>query len=89
MKESLSSCLTRIVFIHCMFLIWTSGNSNSTCTGIKVNVNMATVRWANIMLKWPYHTFREMRISEERKGHLQENQSKPTGYGDVQTILMC
>lgn len=33
---------------------------------------MATVRWANIMLKWSYHTFREMRISEERKGHLQE-----------------
>lgn len=23
------------------------------------------------MLKWSYHTFREMRISEERKGHLQ------------------
>lgn len=49
---------------------------------------MATVRWANIMLKWSYHTFREMRISEERKGHLQENQSKLTGYGDVQ-IYLC
>lgn len=24
------------------------------------------------MLKWSYHTFREMTISEERKGHLQE-----------------